>query len=211
MIALVALIALLAPVGGCSGCEGQDHGSAGPPEVDLTSLRAGFRCGRAEADADACAAIDAFEHAGTVTDWPAIGAEHRFIGRDHCVEPTGAAGAAAYQIVYLLRDPVATGPLPYRAAFASMQLGDSAPARDRDAIAALARGEAAPAALTPEALQTYWPVSSADIFRPLAHSSSGVSVSDDPPIWYLRADGDRLLLVSASIQGGCASELHRVR
>ncbi len=206
----VALAAFTLTAGGLvTGCSGAEPAPVTVTDLDTAPLHEGFHCAEASADVHACAALEAFDHGTPISAWPAIGEEQRFIGVEHCVEPTSTAGVSSYEVVYLRRDPVGSRPLPYLAAFASMQLGATAPETDRAAMAALARGEAARSALTPEALETYWPVSMASIFRPLV--AAGRSTADDPPIWYLRASGDRLLLVSASIQGGCASELHRVR
>lgn len=205
-------------------------GSATPPEpddVDLSAVRTAFRCGQgAAADAAACHALDAFLAAGPVRDWPTGSDVQVWLGADHCVSPTTSGTHAAYQLVYLREGP-GTAPLgtvaPARvlsrsAVFASSQIDTSSMPAEAAALAAIARGETPDASTTGE-LWRVIPESpegaeSANVYRTLVSALSGISVGDGDAstgMWFLRSDGTHLLLVSPSIQGGCASELSRVR
>lgn len=181
---------------------------AAPPasDLDLAALRSAFACGTG-GDAEPCRLIDALATGTAPTLSLTEGELARWVGVDHCVHATAGPDFDVYQVVYLRSDaaPPGTARLPYRAGFGTAQLGAAAPAADRAALAAWARGEAVTGADPTRLL----PPDDPSIYRPLVRAP-GTSISDEPPIWYLRASGDRLLLASTTIQGGCVSELRRI-
>ncbi len=182
--------------------------AAEPGDVDLRVLRRSFGCGTASADADACTTIEAFAQAHAISQWPDAGEELRFVGIDRCADPTAADGTA-YQLVYLRPDPPGSEPreVPYRFALGPLTPGRDAPESQRAALDALARGRHTSVAVRDLPVDATWDPS---VFRPLVRAPSGISVTDELSIWYLRMKGDRLYVVSPTVQLGCASELHRV-
>lgn len=196
-------------------------GSTPPPEpsdVDLATARAGFRCGAAASpDAvEACRVIDAFAAAGPVTSFPTGDEVQIWLGVDHCVQPTATPAFATYQLVYLragagsppLSASAAARTLPYSAVFGSDQVNVAGMPDLAAALASLVRDER-PAS---DVWRGSFPTGDG-AYRTLVRTLSGTSVGDDTAdtgIWFLRSDGTHLLLVGPTIQGGCASELHRV-
>jgi hypothetical protein len=198
-------------------------GGSTPPEpsdVDLAPARAGFHCGEAQADTAACNVLDGFAHAGAISDWPTGTDVQVWLGVDHCVSPTAGPGYAAYQLVYL-RSGEGSPPLgtiaparvlPYAGVFGSSQLDTSAMPGAAAALAAIAQGQPPDPSTTSELWRTI-PESGEGAYRRLVRTLSGVSVGDGDAttgIWFLRGDATRLFLVGPTVQGGCASELHRV-
>ena len=66
----------------CAGCGGHDDYA---DEPDLPAVRAAFHCEQPSRPEEerACAALDRFERAGPVTDFPSA-APHVYLGRHDC-------------------------------------------------------------------------------------------------------------------------------
>ena len=193
-----------------------------PDDVDLSLPRAGFHCGAgASGDAaDACRVLDEFERAGPVRALPTGTEVQVWLGVDHCVQPTVSAHFVAQQLVYLRAgrgSPPAAGIPPSRvlehaAVFASTQTDTVAMPDLAAALGAMARGEVPNPATTGDVWRAI-PRDATGAYYTLVRTRSGRSIGDGTAhngLWFLRSDGNHLLLVSPRVQGGCASRLFRV-